>query len=159
MSFTFIIKDRVRLPPFHIKFSLSPITLSFVSRYVCKQNIYINTFTVSANECKLKVKGKAHTRTSHEGPEGEYRYSSTFSLTSALGGGGWLTPRSGRFTPGTETRYPLHRTRSTQKDVPLIGFPQRDDSRLLNFTFSCTPEAGSISLQPAKIKGKIQTSP
>jgi len=30
---------------------------------------------------------------------GEQRYSSTPSLTSALDGGGWLTPRSGRFTP------------------------------------------------------------
>jgi hypothetical protein len=30
---------------------------------------------------------------------GEQRYSSTLSLTSALDGSGWLTPRSGRFTP------------------------------------------------------------
>jgi len=29
----------------------------------------------------------------------QYRYSSTFSLTSALDVGGWSTPRSGRFTP------------------------------------------------------------
>ena len=27
------------------------------------------------------------------------RYSSTLSLNSALDGGGWLTPRLGRFTP------------------------------------------------------------
>ena len=33
-----------------------------------------------------KVKGKFHPRTSHEGPEGEQRYSSTLSLTSALDG-------------------------------------------------------------------------
>ena len=31
------------------------------------------------------------------------------SLTSALDGGGWSTPRNGRFNPGKETRYPLHR--------------------------------------------------
>ena len=31
-----------------------------------------------------KGKGKAHPRTGHEGPEGELRYRSTFSLTSAL---------------------------------------------------------------------------
>jgi hypothetical protein len=35
------------------------------------------------------------------------RYSSTLSLTSALHGGGWLTPRHGRFTlgkrPGTHS--------------------------------------------------------
>jgi hypothetical protein len=38
----------------------------------------------------------------HEGPEGEYRYSSTLSLTSALDGGGWSSPRSGPFTPGND---------------------------------------------------------
>jgi len=35
--------------------------------------------------CKhCKGKGKYHARTGHEGPEGEQRYSSTLSLTSAL---------------------------------------------------------------------------
>jgi hypothetical protein len=29
----------------------------------------------------------------HGGPEEEYRYSSTLSLTSGLDGGGWSTPR------------------------------------------------------------------
>jgi hypothetical protein len=52
-----------------------------------------------------KVKGKVHPRTGHEGPEGEYRYSSTLSLTLALDEGGWSTPRPGRFTPGKETQY------------------------------------------------------
>jgi hypothetical protein len=40
-----------------------------------------------------------HPRTGHEGPEGEYRYSSSLSLTSTLDEGGWLTPDLGRFTP------------------------------------------------------------
>jgi len=63
---------------------------------------------------KGKGKGKVHPRTGHEGPEGEYRYSSTLSLTSALDGvnatprplyprerpgthftGGWVGPRVG----------------------------------------------------------------
>ena len=35
-----------------------------------------------------KGKGKGHPITGHEGPEGEYRYSLSLSLTSALGGGG-----------------------------------------------------------------------
>jgi hypothetical protein len=47
-------------------------------------------------------KGKVLPRTGHEGPEGEYRYSSTLSLTSALDRGGWSTPRPGRFTPGND---------------------------------------------------------
>ena len=36
-------------------------------------------------------------------------YSSTFSLTLALDGGGCSEPRPGRFTPGKESRCPLHR--------------------------------------------------
>ena len=47
-------------------------------------------------------KGKVHPITGHEGPELGWRYSSTLSLTSALDGGGWITPRSGRFTPGKD---------------------------------------------------------
>jgi hypothetical protein len=37
---------------------------------------------------KGKGKGKVHPRTGHEDPEGEYRYTSTLSLTSALDGVG-----------------------------------------------------------------------
>jgi hypothetical protein len=43
-----------------------------------------------------------HPRTGHEGSEGECRYSSTLSLTSALDVGGWSTPRPGRFTSGKD---------------------------------------------------------
>ena len=46
----------------------------------------------------LKVKVKVHPITGHEGPEGEYRYSSTHSLPRRLDGGGWSAPRPGRFT-------------------------------------------------------------
>jgi hypothetical protein len=42
---------------------------------------------------------KGHPRRSHKDPEGEWRYSSIVSLTSALDGSGCSTPRSGRFTP------------------------------------------------------------
>jgi hypothetical protein len=36
-------------------------------------------------------------------------YSSTISLISVVDGGGWLKPRSDRFFPEKETRYPLYR--------------------------------------------------
>jgi hypothetical protein len=42
--------------------------------------------------------------------QGEQKYSYILSLSSALGGGGWSAPRPSRFTPGEETRYPLHKT-------------------------------------------------
>jgi hypothetical protein len=46
---------------------------------------------------------------------------SVLSLTSALDRGVWLTPRSGRFTPGKETRYPLYRS---------VGGPQDRSGRV-----------------------------
>ena len=54
-------------------------------------------------------KSKAYPTTGHEGPEGEKRYRSTLSLTSALDGGGSLTPSPSRFTPEKGTRYPQSR--------------------------------------------------
>ena len=47
--------------------------------------------------------------TCHEGTGGSGGIALLFSLTSALGGGGWSTPLPGRFAPGRETRYPLYR--------------------------------------------------
>ena len=38
----------------------------------------------------------------YEGPVGEQSHTSTLSLTSALDGGGWSTPRPGRFDPWKE---------------------------------------------------------
>jgi len=37
-----------------------------------------------------------------KGTEGEYRYGSALSVTSALDGSGWLTQRPGHFTPGRD---------------------------------------------------------
>jgi len=54
------------------------------------------------------VKGKVHPITGHEGPEVEWGYCSTLSLTSALYRVGWSTPHPSRFNPG-KTQYPLYR--------------------------------------------------
>jgi hypothetical protein len=37
----------------------------------------------------IKVKGKVHPKTGHEGPEKEKKYSPTLSLISVLDGDGW----------------------------------------------------------------------
>jgi len=66
-----------------------------IFNFICGGKIYV--FYESSNG-----KGKAHPRKGHEGPDGEWRYSSTLSLTSALDGDGWPTPRPGRFTPGKD---------------------------------------------------------
>ena len=56
----------------------------------------------------VKGKGKVHPRTGHEGPEREYRYSSTLSLTSALDRVGGQRHAPTALLPG-KTRYPLFR--------------------------------------------------
>ena len=43
--------------------------------------------------------GKVHPVTGNEGTEGEYRYNCNLSLSSALDGGGWLTPCPSCFAP------------------------------------------------------------
>jgi hypothetical protein len=55
------------------------------------------------------IKGNFHPVTGHEDQDGERRYSSNLSLTLALVGSGWSTPRPGCLTPGKGTWYPLCR--------------------------------------------------
>jgi hypothetical protein len=58
------------------------------------------TFTARRNVRSVAIrkrKGNVHPGTGHENSEGEM-YNFTLSLTSALGWGGWSTPRSGCFT-------------------------------------------------------------
>jgi len=70
--------------------------------------------------------------TGHEGPEEEYRYGSTLSLTSALDGVGGQHGVPAALPP-RKTRYPLYRrlggpeSRSGQvrKISPLPGFDPR----------------------------------
>ena len=47
-------------------------------------------------------KGKVRRVTGHEDPEGEYRYTTKLSLTSALDGDGLSTPRPGHLIPWKE---------------------------------------------------------
>jgi hypothetical protein len=60
------------------------------------------TLRLSSIITRERDKGKGHPRTGHEGPEGEYRYSTVLYLTSALDGDGWSKPRPGSFTPGKD---------------------------------------------------------
>ena len=49
---------------------------------------------------KSEKKGKFHPITCHEGTGGSGGIALLFSVTLALDGGGWSTPRPGRFAPG-----------------------------------------------------------
>jgi hypothetical protein len=46
----------------------------------------------------LDVKGEVYPINCHEGSEGEQRYSSTFSLTVTVNGGGWSVACPGHFS-------------------------------------------------------------
>ena len=58
----------------------------------------------------LKVKAKVHPRAGHEGPEGEQKYRSTLSLTSALDGVDVQRHDPAALPPG-KIRYPLYLSR------------------------------------------------
>jgi hypothetical protein len=77
-------------------------------------------------------KGKGHPRTGHEGTDGESRYSSTISLTSALDGVGGQLHAPAALPPGM-TRYPLYRS---------LGGPQSRSGRVLKIS---PPHRDSIS--------------
>jgi hypothetical protein len=65
-------------------------------------NFFFSLFSLNIN---IRGKGKGHPRTGHEGPEGEYRYSFTPSLTSALNGVGGQRHAPAALPPG-KTQYP-----------------------------------------------------
>jgi hypothetical protein len=59
------------------------------------------------SEVKVKLSLCFNWAPCNEGVLGEWRYSSTYSLTSALHGGEWSASRSGHFTPGKEPLVPI----------------------------------------------------
>ena len=64
--------------------------------------IYLLYFVLcSFISLKNKGKDKVHPRTGHKGLEGEYMYSCTLSLTSALDGGAWSVQCPSHFNPRT----------------------------------------------------------
>jgi len=71
-----------------------------------------------------KGKGKVHPITGYEYTEGEWRYSPTLSLTSALEGVGVHRHAPASLPPG-KTRYPLYRG---------LGRPQGRSGRVRNIS-------------------------
>jgi hypothetical protein len=86
---------------------------------------------------------KVHPRNGHEDPERKQRYTSTVSLTSALDGGEWSTPRPGRFPLGKETWYQLHRR---------MGEPLGRSGRVRNITGPPPPPPRTGPPPPPKKK-------
>jgi len=93
-------------------------------------------------------KSTVHPRSGHEGPEGEKRYSSTLSLTSALVGVGGQRHASADLPPG-KTRYPLGGYQGlsgrVQKISPLPGFDSRTVQLVASRYTDCAIPAHVIS--------------
>jgi hypothetical protein len=70
--------------------------------------------------------GKFHPVTGHEGPEGEYMYSSNLSLTSALAGGEWLM-----LCHGHNSRYQIG-PQGWSGTVRKISLPSEFDLRTVH---------------------------
>ena len=86
---------------------------------------------------KVKVKVKFTPEEAAKVHRGSRGIALHFFLTSALDGGGWSTPRPGRFTPEKETRYPLYRR---------LGGPQGRFGRVRKI--SPPPAFDSQTVQP-----------
>jgi hypothetical protein len=86
--------------------------------------------------------GSFHPFIGHKGPYGEYRYSSTLFLTSALEGGEGSASRPGRTLPPGKTRYPLYRwlggPQGRSGQVRKISPPPGFDSRTVQPVGSST---------------------
>ena len=75
----------------------------------------------------------------------EWRGRPTLSLTSALNGDGWLTPRPGHVIRGKETRYPtgrrlggpLGRSGRVWDTLPQPGFDSRTVHRVASRCTDC----------------------
>ena len=77
-------------------------------------------FLFLGSKCKGKGEGKVLPITGLEDPEGEQRYSSTLSLSSALDGGVDVQRHVPSALPPVKTRYPLYRMLCGLQVVPLF---------------------------------------
>jgi len=73
---------------------------------ITSHHLLPHTTATTSHHLLPHINGKSTVRpiTDNDDAEGKQRYSFTLSLTSALDGGGWLTPRTDSFLPG-KTRY------------------------------------------------------
>ena len=79
-----------------------------ISVLKCEKKNSLLELSTAVQGKESKCKGKGHTRTGHECPEGKQRYSSTLPSTSAIGGVGGQRHAPAALPPG-KTRYPLYR--------------------------------------------------
>jgi hypothetical protein len=84
----------------------------------------VNGKGFSRSRVKVRVRVKVTLEQAMKAQKGS-RVIALLRLTSLQDGGGWSTPRPGRFTPGKKTSYPLYRR---------LGGPQGRSGRVLKIS-------------------------
>jgi len=117
--------------------SVSMVRCVFVSlRKLCARSVVANVFQEDAENWRFSSsyviclalictrKGKKRWCSPHNRPWSCRWGVNVYSLTSALDGGGWLTLRPDRFTPGKESRYPFYRRLGGPTEPVCTNFPR-----------------------------------
>jgi hypothetical protein len=82
-----------------LNYCVTPCCLNYTFQDVCTEYLSAHNFT----EVKVKFPPCFNRAPRHESVQGEWRYSSTHSFTSALDTGEWSASRLGHFTPRKRT--------------------------------------------------------
>ena len=110
-----------------------------------------------------KSKGKVHPVTGQEGPEGQQRYSTTLSLTSAIDGVSVQRHGPAALLP-EKTRHPLHRrlggphgrSGRLRKISPPVGFDPQAVQAVVSHYTDCAIPAKFHQYRPDNIQGKAK---
>jgi hypothetical protein len=106
--------------------------------------------------CMVLCNGTHCPITCPAGTEGRWRYSSTLSLTSVLGGGCWSPLHPACFTAEKENQCPLHRrldgpqghSEWVQKILPLLEFQPRNAKPIVSHNTKCPISTKCGALYP-----------
>ena len=127
--------DRWQLQYFKVAFTYARDQRSFDTFHNINYTGKILRFILAA----VKVNVKFILEQVQEGPDREYRYSSTLTLTSLLGE--WFRPRLGGVSPGKANRCPLYRRVGEPQGwsvrVRKSSTPSGFDSRTIQPVASC----------------------
>ena len=118
----------MQIPICIILWSSELMTMKSIVRNVTPCVFIRTNYSEKPTANKFRAKDVSRNRTStvdpktgHEDPQGEYRYSSTPSLTSPIDGNGWSKPRPGRSTSG-RARWDKGRSGRVRKISPPPEF-------------------------------------
>jgi hypothetical protein len=111
--------------------------LSYIYFYLYRLFMSFYCYCHVSDHRKSRGKGKVRLRTGYEGPEGELRYSSTLSLTSALDGVGGQSHAPSALTPGN-TRYPLYGRLGavTTEKLTIIAWSTNSEHCTIKYPYS-----------------------